>query len=139
MNNNQFTIITFYQFKDIDDLQKIQQILKELCFFHKIKGTILIAKEGINGTVAGLSNSIIFVKEKLNDLNFDNLQIKESLYEYMPFSRLKIKIKKEIVTFDGNNYNVNLCTAKHIKSEKWNQLIKDKNTNNKSYNLIISY
>ena len=60
MNNNQFTIITFYQFKDIDDLQKIQQILKELCFFHKIKGTILIAKEGINGTVAGLSNSIIF-------------------------------------------------------------------------------
>ncbi len=128
MNNNQFTIISFYQFKDIHDPQKIQQILKELCFFLKIKGTILLAKEGINGTVAGSSSSITLITEKLIDLNFNNLQFKESLYEYMPFNRLKIKIKKEIVTFDGNNYRVNHYTAKHIKSNRWNKLIKEKNT-----------
>ena len=128
MNSDQFTIISFYQFKKIRNPEKLQIILKDFCFFHKIKGTILLANEGINGTNAGLKNSIKLLQEKLNELNFKDLEIKESLYQYMPFNRLKIKIKKEIVTFDGNHYNSLSGTAKHIDNQSWNNLIKDKNT-----------
>ena len=58
MNNKNFTIITFYQFKKISKKQKIISKLNEFCKFNKIKGTILIADEGINGTLAGLQENI---------------------------------------------------------------------------------
>ena len=123
MNKVEFTIITFYQFKKISNQEDLQQILKDLCFFYKIKGTILIANEGINGTLAGLSNSIIFLEKKLINLGFKKLNLKKSFYKFMPFNRLKIKIKKEIVTFDGNNYDADKFTAEHTNSDEWNKLI----------------
>ena len=128
MNKVEFTIITFYQFKKISNQEDLQQILKDLCFFHKIKGTILIANEGINGTLSGLSNSIISLEKKLINLGFKKLNLKKSFYKFMPFNRLKIKIKKEIVTFDGNNYDADKFTAKHTNSDEWNKLIIDKQT-----------
>ena len=128
MNNTEFTIITFYQFKKTHNLEKINNILKNLCFFNKIRGTILIAKEGINGTVAGLDNAINLFQNNLKEFGFKNLQIKKISNKYMPFNRLKIKIKKEIVTFDGNLYDVEKFTANHVNSHKWNKLISDKNT-----------
>ena len=128
MNKVEFTIITFYQFKKISNQEGLQQILKDLCFFHKIKGTILIANEGINGTLSGLSNSIISLEKKLINLGFKKLNLKKSFYKFMPFNRLKIKIKKEIVTFDGNNYDADKFTAKHTNSDEWNKLITDKQT-----------
>ena len=128
MNNNKFTIISFYQFKKIRNSEKVQIILKDLCFFHKIKGTIILAKEGINGTIAGFDTSIRLILEKLKKIGFDNLQVKKSLYQFMPFNRLKIKVKKELVTFDGNHYNYGNYTAKHLNNKNWNKLIKNKNT-----------
>ena len=77
MNKVEFTIITFYQFKKISNQEGLQQILKDLCFFHKIKGTILIANEGINGTLAGLPNSIISLEKKLINLGFKKLNLKK--------------------------------------------------------------
>ena len=65
MKNIKFTIITFYQFKKLKNIEKIQKSLKEFCSFHKIKGTIIIAEEGINGTVAGLSLPIDLLQKKL--------------------------------------------------------------------------
>ena len=58
MKNIEFTIITFYQFKKIKKIDNLQIFLKEFSSFHKIKGTIILAEEGINGTVAGLTESI---------------------------------------------------------------------------------
>ena len=103
MNNTEFSIISFYQFKKINNLKKVEKLLKDLCFFHKIRGTILLAKEGINGTLAGLNKPVKIIEKKLNDLGFTKLQLKKSSYQYMPFNRLKVKTKKEIVTFDGKN------------------------------------
>ena len=128
MNNIEFTIITFYQFKKIYDLEILRKALKDFCFFSKIKGTILLAEEGINGSVAGFSKPIELLEKKLQVLGFRKLDLKKSFYNYMPFNRLKIKVKKEIVTFDGNYYDVENQTAKYINSKKWNKLIKDKNT-----------
>ena len=58
MNNYNFTIITFYQFKKINDPALLKEELKQFCSFNKIRGTTIIAKEGVNGTLAGLKDSI---------------------------------------------------------------------------------
>ena len=128
MNNNEFTIITFYQFKKINNLEKLRIFLKDFCFFNKIRGTILLADEGINGTIAGFYEPINNIRKKFEELGFNKLEIKISSYEYMPFNRLKIKIKKEIVTFDGNYYDVSNSTAHHVDNKKWNNLINNHNT-----------
>ena len=128
MKNIKFTIITFYQFKKIRKIDNLQIFLKEFCTFHKIKGTIILAEEGINGTVAGLKDPIIFLQKKINELGFTELEKKISFYNFMPFNRLKIKIKKEIVTFGELNLNVEKLKGQHINSSKWNNLIKDKET-----------
>ena len=65
MNNSKFTIITFYQFKKIKNLEKQKKILKDFCSFYKIRGTIIIAKEGINGTLVGLEELSELLKKDL--------------------------------------------------------------------------
>ena len=128
MKNMKFTIITFYQFKKIKKIENIQKSLKEFCSFHKIKGSIIIAEEGINGTLAGLFLPMDLLQKKLIELEFIKLEKKKSFYDYMPFSRLKIKIKKEIVTFGEINLDVQKLTGRHVDSFKWNNLINDKET-----------
>ena len=128
MKNIKFTIITFYQFKKIKKIDNLQILLKEFCSFNKIKGTIIIAEEGINGTVAGFAGSIKLLQKQLTDLKFAKLDSKISFHEFMPFSRLKIKIKKEIVTFNEENLDVEKLSGKHINSNEWNNLIDDKQT-----------
>lgn len=128
MNNNEFTIIAFYQFKKFDSFSEHKTILKEICSFNKIKGTILIAEEGINGTVAGFPNSIKLLLNKLENIGFDNLELKFSHHNIMPFNRMKVKIKKEIVTFDNLKLDVFNSTGKHVDFSKWNEIINDKET-----------
>ena len=128
MNNSKFTIVTFYQFKKFQDIENVKQNLKKFCFLNKLRGTIILADEGINGTISGLKNSVNEFKNKLNELNLNDAQIKESSYEFMPFSRMKIKIKKEIVTFDGKNYDVEKNKAKYLDRDEWNKFINKKNT-----------
>jgi len=128
MRNQKFTIITFYEFKKNSNTDKIHDLLRHFCTFNKIKGTILISVEGINGTVAGLIEPINLLKEELIKIGFRNLELKYSYYVYMPFNRLKVKIKKEIVTFDGLKLNVEKLRGKHINPSKWNNLITDQDT-----------
>ena len=65
MNNNRFTIITFYQFKKILNLESKKKFLKDFCFFHKIRGTVLLANEGINGSMAALTEPIKLLEKIL--------------------------------------------------------------------------
>ncbi|MBI29518.1 MAG: hypothetical protein CFH21_00852 [Alphaproteobacteria bacterium MarineAlpha5_Bin11] len=126
MQKNQFTIASFYKFKKIANPQKLQNLLKEFCQFNKLKGTILIAQEGINANVSGFDTSIKNFKKKLIDLGFTSLEIKLSYYPIMPFNRLKIKIKKEIITFCNTELDVEKNTAKFVSPENWNKLIQKK-------------
>ncbi len=128
MKNIKFTIITFYQFKNIKKIDNLQILLKKFCSFNKIKGTIILADEGINATLAGLANSIDLLQKKLVDLEFNNLEKKISFYDFMPFIRLKIKIKKEIVTFNEVELNVEKLKSKHVNVFDWNSLISEKTT-----------
>ncbi len=128
MNNTNFTIFTFYQFKKFTNLEKNKLILKDFCLFHKIRGTILIAEEGINGALAGFKEPINLLKNELKKMGFTSLESKISNYNYMPFSRLKIKIKKEIITFTNSKRFYGEKTAKYIKPKNWNKLINENDT-----------
>jgi UPF0176 protein len=128
MKNLKFTIITFYEFKKIRNIDKFRIFFDQFCSFNKIKGTIILAKEGINGTVAGLYESISLLENEIKILGFKNLEKKKSKHAIMPFNRLKIKIKDEIVTFGENNLNFEKFKGEHINSFDWNKLIKNKDT-----------
>ena len=128
MIKSKFTIITFYQFKKIDDILNIKNELVHFCKFNKIKGTIILAEEGINGTIGGLFESIKKFESHLLSLGFANYNPKYSYSKFMPFFRLKIRNKKEIVTLRSKDVDPENITGKKIKPQDWNNLISDKET-----------
>ena len=128
MNNKHFTIITFYQFKKDFDQLKLLSELSNFCKFNKIKGTVLIANEGVNGTLAGLEKNINNIFGILKKFNFVKLNTKFSFSRFMPFQKLKIKQKKEIVTLRTKFSDPEKQTGKHISFNEWNNIISDKKT-----------
>jgi UPF0176 protein len=122
-----FIIITFYKFVSIEDCVNLQFKLKKFCSDNKIKGTILLSEEGVNGTVSGEKKSIDAFYEFIKTISFlSDMEFKESVAEYVPFSKLKIKIKNEIIKFD-KSLDLSLV-GKHLDSEEWNKLIADEKT-----------
>ena len=128
MNNNFFTIITFYKFKKINNKEELILKLKNFCKFNKIKGTILVAEEGINGTIAGLNKSINEFILLLNSLQFSDVNLKKSYSLYMPFQKIKVRQKKEIVTLRTKFSNPETISGKKINYLDWNNYIRDKET-----------
>ena len=128
MIKSKFTIITFYQFKKIDNIINIKNELVHFCRFNKIKGTIILAEEGINGTIAGLFESIKKFESHLLSLGFANYNPKYSYSKFMPFFRLKVRNKKEIVTLRSKDVDPENITGKKIRPKDWNNLISDKET-----------
>lgn len=126
MKKNEFKIYSFYQFKEIPFPLKLKRLIKDFCQFNKLKGTILIASEGINGTIGGLDNSIRDFEKKLSHIGFNLLTFKYSSYSHMPFYRLKIRVKKEIITFSNKKIDIKKSTAKFIDAKEWNKFIEDK-------------
>lgn len=124
-----YTIITFYKFIDLPNYINLLNIIKQFCLEYKIKGTILLSQEGINGTVAGTNENI----EKLinffnNHQEFSELNYKFSYNNTYPFRRLKIKQRKEIVTLGVDNINPAKQSGTYVAPEDWNALISDPNT-----------
>ena len=128
MNNKTFTIITFYQFKKNFDKKKLLSELNNFCNFNKIKGTILIASEGINASVAGFEKDIGNLIVILKHFGFIDINIKFSYSKFMPFQKLKIKQKKEIVTLRTKYSNPEIISGKNINFSNWNDVINDKET-----------
>ena len=128
MINSKFTIVTFYQFKKIKDILMIKNQLSNFCKFNKIKGTIILAEEGINGTIAGMSANINNFESQILKIGFHNYNPKYSYSKLMPFFRLKVRLKKEIVTLRTKIADPENVTGKKIKPDDWNNLISDKET-----------
>ena len=128
MIKSKFTILTFYQFKKIDDILIIKNKLADFCKFNKIKGTMILAEEGINGTIAGFFDSIKKFESHLLSLGFANYNPKYSYSKFMPFFRLKVRNKKEIVTLRSKDVDPENITGKKIRPKDWNNLILDKET-----------
>tara|TARA_Y100000588_G_scaffold394815_1_gene517463 strand:+ start:2326 stop:3216 length:891 start_codon:yes stop_codon:yes gene_type:complete len=116
-------VLSFYQFKTIsDDLHSTKKRIIHFCKSNQILGTTLIAKEGINGTVCGEKKAIEEFENLLLAIGFDSLESKSSQTNKVPFKRLKVKIKKEIVTFDNLGEFAN-NTGTFISPEKWEEFI----------------
>ena len=126
MKKNEFKIFSFYQFIKILKPLKLKNLLKDFCQFHKLKGTILVAKEGINGTIGGTEQSIRDFEKKILQLGFKSLISKYSFNPYMPFYRLKIKYKNEIITFTKKQLDIQNVRAKSIEPKDWNKIINNK-------------
>jgi UPF0176 protein len=127
MKNQEFKIAAFYQFTPMINLEELQSSLRKLLESLSIKGTILLATEGINGTLAGSNESMdefeLFLQKKklFNELNF-----KISFDSIEPFPRLKIKIKDEIVSIGNKKADPLLQVGDYVEPEDWNKLINRK-------------
>jgi len=123
-----FYISGFYKFIKIVHIKKNKEILRKFFIKNNIKGSIIISKEGINGTIAGkkiyLDLAINKIKKVFNFKNYDSKSLSKN--KFQPFHRSKVKIKKEVVPM-GIQVSKRLCNT-HIEPKKWNKIIKDKNT-----------
>lgn len=123
-----FTIAALYHFVEqpLDKLPNIQNKLLAIGRLNNIKGTLLIAPEGINGTISGKENEI---QEILNAIQLtigvNKINWKRASYNENPFYRFKVKIKKEIVTLGQNSKQVASRTGKYVQPKDWNALIDD--------------
>jgi UPF0176 protein len=119
-----FTVATFYKFTPFPDRATKQQEYQTLCEASDIRGTILLAEEGINATIAGTSEVIDHVIAVLKqDDRLRDLDVKFSQAETQPFGRLKVKLKAEIVTFGQPDANPTAIVGQYVKPEDWNALI----------------
>ena len=127
-NKNEILVAALYKFVEIDDLLSLQSNLYEICEKNNIMGTILIANEGINGTISGKTNEINQTISLLkSDKRFANIEIKYSSTDKQPFHRMKVRLKKEIVTIGLPEINPNKKVGTYVKPEDWNDLISDPN------------
>ncbi len=118
-----FTVAAFYQFKDTPNYKDIRECFNDVCTQLGIKGTVLLAPEGINGTVAGTREAIFTFKELLIKNSFTNLEYKESFASEMPFFRLKVRLKKEIVTLGRKEVIPSCLVGTYVEPYDWNDLI----------------
>ncbi|MEX0942277.1 MAG: rhodanese-related sulfurtransferase [Pseudomonadales bacterium] len=119
-------VCALYHFVNLPDFESLKQPLLEVMEANRLRGTLLLASEGVNGTVAGSRAGIdALVAHLRNDERFADITIKESFDEEMPFLRARVKLKKEIVTMGVEDIDPNDIVGTYIKPKDWNQLIDD--------------
>jgi len=120
------TICALYKFTRLDDFEEIQGPLKIFLESLNIRGTLLLAKEGVNGTIAGDNDSIMKSLDYLQkDERLVGFEYKFSYSEKPPFKRLKVKLKKEIVTLGVSDIDPIFSSGTYVKPADWNELIND--------------
>ncbi len=119
-----FTIAALYHFTRFDDPASLQGPLLALCRANGIKGSLLLAKEGINGTIAGSRDGIDVVLAHLQAMpGCSGLEWKESYSETPPFGRMKVRLKREIVTMGQPDINPVARVGHYVDAADWNALI----------------
>ncbi|MBU2710333.1 oxygen-dependent tRNA uridine(34) hydroxylase TrhO [Zooshikella harenae] len=121
-----FVVAALYKFVELSDYQMLQASYKAEMLKYDIKGTLLLAKEGINGTIVGTRfNLDQFLSYLRSDNRLADLAHKESYSEKMPFYRTKVKLKKEIVTLGQPGIDPTKKVGSYVKPQDWNALISD--------------
>jgi UPF0176 protein len=121
-----FLTAALYKFVELSDFAELKAPLLACCEANKVKGTILLAEEGINGTIAGLQQDVYAVLAFLRqDPRLSDLTHKEAYSGKMPFYRMKVRLKREIVTMGIPGINPNQMAGKYVKPEEWNKLLDD--------------
>ena len=119
-----FLTAALYKFVELPDYAALQAPLLACCEAHGVKGTLLLAAEGINGTIAGLEPGVRAVLAWLrSDARLAGLEHKEAWAEHIPFYRMKVRLKKEIVTMGVPDVHPALMAGQYVKPADWNELV----------------
>ncbi len=124
-----FLVAALYKFAPFDDPTGLRGPLAEACRENAIKGTLLLAGEGINGTIAGSAGGIDAALAHIRGLpGCAGLEVKFSRAEHMPFHRMKVRLKKEIVTLGVDGIDPSRDVGRYVEAGEWNALISDPKT-----------
>jgi UPF0176 protein len=125
-----YTVAALYQFAALPDFGALREPLRALCAALELKGSVLLASEGINGTVAGREADIAEFVEALQHGELfagrlARLEVKYSTAAEMPFGRLKVRLKKEIVTLGDTSVDPTRRVGTYVEATEWNDVIAD--------------
>lgn len=119
-------VAAFYHFARLPDFEELREPLLQACKENLLSGTILLAPEGINGTIAGAPAGVDAVLETIrSDRRLSDLTHKESYSSAMPFHRMKVKLKKEIVTMGVPDTDPARMVGTYLDAESWNEMLTD--------------
>ena len=122
-----YQIIAFYEFKALENIDEIRQVLKKIMAENSIFGTIILASEGFNATVCGSPSKIEKFIALFESLFDTKLNCKISYHQKRPFQRAKVKIKSEIVTLK-QHIEIEKGKGTHKRASEWNEIINDPET-----------
>jgi UPF0176 protein len=123
-SNAIYLTAAFYKFVDLPDFAERRAALLAFCEAHQVKGIILLAREGINSTIAGAQEDVHAVLSYLrSDPKLADLEHKESFSDKAPFHRMKVRLKKEIVTLGVDGISPTKRVGQYVRAEDWNDLI----------------
>jgi len=121
-------VAALYKFVELPDFEKLQPKIRQVCLDNQIRGTLLLAQEGINGTIAGSREGIDTVLAHIRSHEpFADLEHKESFASKNPFYRMKVRLKKEIVTMGVEDVDPTNLVGTYVEPEDWNALLQDPN------------
>lgn len=121
-----YTVAALYHFTRLTDYEALRAPLQDMCELLGIKGTVLLAREGINGTVTGTASAITELMDYLKaDPRLTALDYKLSYAEECPFYRMKVRLKKEIVTMGVAGIDPTETVGTYVNPDEWNALISD--------------
>jgi len=119
-------VAALYKFVTLEDFHELREPLLDVCIASGARGTILLAHEGINGTIAGTREAIDQVLAYLrSDPRLEDLEHKESFDDHLPFYRMKVKLKREIVTMGIEGIDPNSRVGTYVAPGDWNDLVND--------------
>jgi UPF0176 protein len=119
-------VCALYKFVRVENFQRLREPLLDLMLEQRVRGTLLLADEGINGTIAGQRASLDVVLRWLRSQpEFHDLVCKESVTDESPFKRSRVKLKKEIVTMGVAGIDPRLSAGTYVEPQDWNRLISD--------------
>jgi len=126
-------VAAFYQFTALPDFAALREPLRATCARLELKGSVLLAGEGINGTLAGEDRAIDALVDELRSGalfggRLDNLELKFSSAAAMPFARLKVRLKKEIVTLGDPATDPTRQVGRYVDPTDWNRVIAGEDT-----------
>lgn len=123
---NKIVVVAMYKFVALPDFCDLREPLLNFCLQNNLKGTLLLAHEGINGTVAGSRQSVdALINYLRQDPRFGDIEYKESFEEQQAFYRMKVKLKKEIVTMGIETIDPKKDVGTYVEAKDWNTLISD--------------
>lgn len=120
------SVVALYHFAPIDDPHALREPLFALCETKSVKGTLLLATEGVNGTIAGDRGALEEILSHIRSWpGFAAMEVKYSHADAMPFGRMKVKVKREIVTMGVESIDPRSDAGHYVEAKDWNALISD--------------